>query len=214
VTDMSVAKEERSGICDTLLALGPDQPTLCVGWTTRDMIAHLVLRERRPDAAVGILVGPLSGHTSSVMAQVAEQPFHELVATFRSGPPWWSVFAIPGIGDRANMFELYVHHEDVRRAQPDWQPRPTDVDRENALWAGLTNPMGRMQFRRCSVGVVLRAADRGDVVVKKGEPAVHVVGEPSEIALVAFGRTTDHARVVIQGEPDDIARFESSPKGI
>jgi uncharacterized protein (TIGR03085 family) len=211
---MSLAKEERQGICDTLLELGPDQPTLCVGWTTRDMLAHLVLRERRPDAAVGILVRPFSGHTTNVMAQVAEQPFHELVATFRSGPPWWSVFAIPGVGDRANMFELYVHHEDIRRAQPDWHPRAPDAHREDTLWGGLTNPMGRMLFRRCSVGVVLRAAGRPDVVVKKGEPAVHVVGEPSEITLVAFGRPTDHTRVVVQGAPDDIAKFESSPRGI
>ena len=211
---MSIAKDERDSICDTLLELGPDQPTLCVGWTTHDMIAHLVLRERRPDAAAGIVVRPLSGHTSKVMAQMAEQPFEELVATFRGGPPLWSVFAIPVLGDRANMFELYVHHEDIRRAQPDWQPRPSDVAREDAFWDGLTNPMGRMMFRRCSVGVVLRAAGRSDVVVKKGDPLVHVVGEPSEIALLAFGRSTDKTHVVVQGTPDDIAKFESSPRGL
>jgi uncharacterized protein (TIGR03085 family) len=211
---MSLAREERDGICDTLVELGPDAPTLCVGWTTHDMIAHLVLRERRPDAAAGIVVPPLSGHTSNVMRQVAEQPFDELIATFRGGPPWWSVFAIPGLGDRANMFELYVHHEDVRRAQPDWHPRPAEVHREDALWGGLTNPMGRLLFRRCSVGVVLRSAGRKEFVAKKGEPAVHVVGEPSEITLVAFGRPTDHSRVVIQGEPQDVAKFESSPRGL
>jgi uncharacterized protein (TIGR03085 family) len=211
---MSLASEERDGICDTLVELGPDAPTLCVGWTTRDMIAHLVLRERRPDAAAGIVVRPLSGHTSNVMRQVAEQPFDELIATFRDGPPWWSVFAIPGVGDRANMFELYVHHEDVRRAQPDWHPRPPQAHREDALWGGLTNPMGRLLFRRCSVGVVLRPAGRREFVAKKGEPAVHVVGEPSEITLVAFGRPTDHSRVVIQGDPQDIATFESSPRGL
>jgi uncharacterized protein (TIGR03085 family) len=210
---MSIAKDERQAICDTLLELGPDQPTLCVGWTTHDMIAHLVLRERRPDAAAGIVVRPLSGHTSKVMAQMAEQPFEELVATFRGGPPLWSVFAIPVLGDRANMFELYVHHEDIRRAQPDWQPRPSDPAREDAMWGGLTDAMGRMMFRRCSVGVVLRAAGRPDVVVKKGDPLVHVVGEPTEIALLAFGRSTDKTHVVVQGTPDDIAKFEASPRG-
>ena len=210
---MSLATEERDGICDTLIELGPDQPTLCVGWTTRDMIAHLVIRERRPDVAVGILVRPFSGHMSNVMAQIAEQPFDELIATFRSGPPWWTIYAIPGVGDRANMSEFYVHHEDIRRAQPDWQPRPTDVHREDALWGGLTNPMGRSAVPALlGGGVVLRAAGRRDVVVKKGEPAVHIVGEPSEITLVAFGRPTDHTRVVIQGTPEDIAKFESSPR--
>jgi uncharacterized protein (TIGR03085 family) len=211
---MTIAHDERQGICDTLLELGPDQPTLCVGWTTHDMIAHLVLRERRPDAAAGIVLRPLAGHTSHVMAQMAEQPFEQLVATFRGGPPLWSVFAIPVLGDRANMFELYVHHEDIRRAQADWHPRPSDVAREDSLWEGLTNPMGKMMFRRCSVGVVLRAAGRPDVVVKKGEPAVHVVGEPSEIALIAFGRSTDRTHVVIQGAPEDIAKFEASPRGL
>jgi uncharacterized protein (TIGR03085 family) len=211
---MSIAKQERDGISDTLLELGPDEPTLCVGWTTRDMAAHLVLRERRPDAAAGIVVRPLSGHTSNVMREVAEQPFHELVATFRSGPPWWSVFAIPVVGDRLNLFELYVHHEDIRRAQTDWHPRPTDIDREDALWSALTSPVGKMLFRRCSVGVVLRAAGRTDVVVKKGDPAVHVVGEPSEIALIGFGRPTDRTQVVVQGTPEDIAKFEASPRGL
>ncbi len=211
---MSIAKEERNGICDTLLEFGPDEPTLCVGWTTRDMAAHLVMRERRPDAAAGIVVRPLSGHTTNVMREVADQPFDELVATFRGGPPWWSVFAIPALGDRLNMFELYVHHEDIRRAHPDWQPRPSDLRREDAFWDGLTSPVGRMMFRRCSVGVVLRAAGRPDVVVKKGEPAVHVVGEPSEIALIAFGRPTDRTHVVVQGTPEDIAKFEASPRGL
>jgi uncharacterized protein (TIGR03085 family) len=211
---MSIADDERQGICDTLLTLGPDQPTLCVGWTTHDMIAHLVLRERRPDAAAGIVFRPFSGHTSNVMAQMTEQPYADLVATFRGGPPLWSLFAIPVLGDRANMFELYVHHEDVRRAQPDWQPRASDATREDAFWDGLTNPVGRMMFRRCSVGVVLRAAGRPDVVVKKGEPAVHVVGEPSETALLAFGRPTNKTHVVVQGTPEDIAKFESSPRGL
>src|SRR4051794_24873035 len=103
---MSIADDQREAICDTLLTLGPDQPTLSGGWTTHDMIAHLVVRERRPDAAAGIVLRPFAQHTSNVMAQTAERPFAELVATFRSGPPLWSLFAIPVLGDRANMFEL------------------------------------------------------------------------------------------------------------
>jgi hypothetical protein len=71
-----------------------------------------------------------------------------------------------------------------------------------------------MLFRRCKVGVILRAAGRDDTVVHKGEPSVHVVGEPSEQTLVAFGRPTQLARVVVQGEPDDVAAFESSPRGL
>src|SRR5262249_52743320 len=36
---------ERAELCDLLDELGPDAPTLLDGWTTRDLAAHLVLRE-------------------------------------------------------------------------------------------------------------------------------------------------------------------------
>ncbi|HET6969240.1 MAG TPA: TIGR03085 family protein, partial [Ornithinibacter sp.] len=56
-----VARAERLALCDTLLELGPEAPTLCDPWRTRDLAAHLVVRERRPDAAIGIWLPPLAG---------------------------------------------------------------------------------------------------------------------------------------------------------
>ncbi len=210
---MSITHDERLAMCDLLDQLGPDRPTLCGDWTTRDLLAHLLVRERRPDASLGIVVPAFAGRTESAMQHVAEQSFTENVNTFRTGPPIWTPWAIPVLGDRANLFEFYVHHEDIRRAQPEWEPRPSDPRREDALWGALTM-MGRLLFRRCPGGVVLRAAGRDDAVVRKGEHAVHLVGEPSEIALVAFGRPTELTRIVVQGEPDDIAGFEASPRGV
>lgn len=55
------ARSERLALCETLRAVGPDAPTLCEGWLTRDLAAHLVLRESRPDAAPGIVVSALAG---------------------------------------------------------------------------------------------------------------------------------------------------------
>ena len=54
----------------TMRASGPDAPTLCEGWTTRDLAAHLVIRERRLDATPGILVPQLAGYTAKVQEQV------------------------------------------------------------------------------------------------------------------------------------------------
>ena len=141
-------------MCDLLDQLGPDRPTLCGDWTTRDLLAHLLVRERRPDASLGIVVPMFSGRTEAAMKHVAEQSFTENVNTFRTGPPIWTPWAIPVLGDRANLFEFYVHHEDIRRAQPEWEPRPTEQRREDALWGALTM-MGRLLFRRCPGGVVL-----------------------------------------------------------
>jgi uncharacterized protein (TIGR03085 family) len=210
---MTYTGDERLAMCDTFADVGPDHPTLAGSWTTRDLIAHLIVRERRPDASLGILLRPLAGLTEKARQQVLTKPYEQLVESFRKGPPIWTWSAIPLVGDRANLFEFYVHHEDIRRADDHWQPRPHDDRREQALWSGLTT-MGKLMFRKSPVGVVMSPAERDEITVRKGDRLVHLVGEPSEIALVAFGRATDRTRVVIQGDPADIAAFEASPRGI
>ncbi|WP_346995752.1 maleylpyruvate isomerase N-terminal domain-containing protein, partial [Dietzia sp. SLG310A2-38A2] len=44
----TLAQRERSALVETMRAAGPEAPTLCAGWTTRDLAAHLVVREARP----------------------------------------------------------------------------------------------------------------------------------------------------------------------
>ena len=213
---MTVAHDERQAIARLLAEVGPDQPTLCGTWTTRDLLAHLILRERRPDAAVGILVKPLAARTERVQRQIGEQPWTEMIDVFRTGPPPWTIWAIPGVGDRASLFEFFVHHEDIRRAQPSWEPRAEDRAREDALWANLRTA-GRLLLRRSPVGVVLRAPGRDDLVArmpKRGTAQVTLVGTPSEITLLVFGRPPELARVVVQGEPGDVAAFLASPRGL
>ena len=130
------ARTERAALADLLLALGPDAPTINEGWAARDLAAHLVVRERRPDAAAGALLPPLRGHHARVQRSVAEQPFPELIAQLRR-PPWWSPVSNPLADETANTIEFVVHHEDLRRAQPDWQPRDLPADLNAALWARL-----------------------------------------------------------------------------
>ena len=59
----SLAKRERSALAQTLRTLGPDVPTLCQGWNSFDLLAHLITRETRPDAALGIFIPALSLNT-------------------------------------------------------------------------------------------------------------------------------------------------------
>lgn len=214
---MSVTADERTQLSNLFDDIGPDAPTLCGDWTTRDLVAHLLVRERRPDAAGGILIPALAGRTERVMASVAERPYPELVHEFRLGPPIWSPLGWPVLGDQANLFEFFVHHEDVRRAQPDWQPRPSDgpadIARDDALWKSL-RLASKMLLRHSPVGVVLSSAGRGDIVAKKGDRSVTLVGLPGEITMLAFGRSPDVARVVIEGAHDDVEAFVSSKRGI
>lgn len=211
---MTVTRDERRALSDLLDELGPDQPTLCGSWTTRDLLAHLLVRERRPDAAGGIVVPALARYTERVRLAAADRPFGDMVHDFRHGPPVWAVpWSVPLLGDRANLFEFYVHHEDVRRARPGWTPRPEDRRLDDALWSSL-KVMGRVLFRHSPVGVTLRSTDRADVVARRAPNGVLVVGLPSEITLVAFGRATELARVVIQGDAEHIAAFEASARGV
>ena len=95
---MSVAQRERAALVETLRAVGPDAPTLCEGWTTRDLTAHLVVRERRPDALPGLLFGPLTSYTARVQNRLATSTkWEDLVELVASG----SAGAVPVQGSRS-----------------------------------------------------------------------------------------------------------------
>jgi uncharacterized protein (TIGR03085 family) len=210
---VTITANERAEMCDSFEEFGPDAPTLCEGWTTRDLLAHLLVRERRPDAAAGIAVPMLRKHAADVTDAFKAEPWSDMINLFRLGPPVWTIWAIPVVGDKANLAEFFVHHEDIRRAQPGWSPRPDDPDRDDALWKPMKF-MGRLLFRKSPVGVTLRSAGRDDIVAKKGDRGVVLVGLPGEILLHAFGRPLEKCRVVVQGDPADVDAFESSSRGL
>jgi uncharacterized protein (TIGR03085 family) len=208
-------------MCALLDQVGPDQQTLCGGWRTVDLAAHLVLRERRPDASLGVLGGPLAGHTRKVQGKITERtPFPELIELIRSGPPRLSVFGIPGADALANSVEYFVHHEDVRRAQPGWEPRSLDEGLSDLLWRQLR--VARMMLRHAPVGVEF-AREGGDpgrsalpvrtaapvrITAKARAPMVTVTGTPAELTMWAFGRT-GAARVRMEGSDPDVAALTS-----
>jgi uncharacterized protein (TIGR03085 family) len=199
---MAVSTDERAAICALFEELGPDEPTLCEGWRTRDLAAHLVVRERRPDAAGGILLAPLAGYTKRVQDGYAAKPWTELVELVRTGPPAFSPTRIPAIDKAINSVELFVHHEDVRRAQPGWKPRDADPARDAMAWGAVTRT-GRLTLRRSPVGLVLRRPDGTEAVVKRGPNTVILAGEPGELLLFALGRDAVH--LDFDGEQRSIA---------
>lgn len=207
-----VARQERQELCDLFLEVGPDAPTLCTGWTTRDLAAHLIVRESRPDAALGILIKPLAGYADSVQAKVAMRPWPDLVREVRTGPPVLSVFRLPGAQGLADPFEFAIHHEDVRRAQPGWSPRGLPVAEQDLFWQRLSRA-GRLLARTSPVGVALRRSDTGEMLVAKaGTPSVTLIGEPLELVLRLYGRR--ECVVDVEGSEGAVARFESARFGV
>ena len=206
------ARRERLLLVDLLEAVGPDAPTLCEGWKTRDLAAHLVLRERRPDAAGGMFIKPLAARLAKVQGEYSAKPYPEVLELFRSGPPPLSLFGIPGADEAANTVEYYVHGEDVRRAQPGWEPRVLDAEFAEALWKRLAR-MAPLSGRRSPVGLVLRRPDGQTAVARKGAPVVTVTGEPAELLLFAMGRQAQ-AQVELEGEPDAVDRVRTAQLGV
>ena len=177
----SIAWRERQALVALFAQLGPDQPTLCEGWKTADLAAHLVIREHRPDAAVGILFAPLANWNNRTIAKLAPR-FAKNVAILKRGAPVWS--PIRWFDAQANTLEMLIHHEDVRRGQPGWAPRDlAAIDAQ--LWL-LVKRAHAFSSRKSPTSVTLAAPD-GRTIPSTGSTTV--VGEPMELLLYVMGRT-------------------------
>ncbi|MFD9208846.1 TIGR03085 family metal-binding protein [Streptomyces sioyaensis] len=206
------AKRERLLLADLLESAGPEAPTLCENWSARDLAAHVVVRERRADAAAGVLVKPLAARLQRVQAEFAAKPYEELIQLIRTGPPRMSPFALKQLDEVSNTVEFYVHTEDVRRAQPDWSARELDPVFADALWSRLER-MARVLGRKSPVGLVLRRPDGRTAVAHRGTPVVTVVGEPGELTMFAFGRQ-EAADVALDGDKEAIDRLLAAKLGV
>jgi uncharacterized protein (TIGR03085 family) len=205
------AQEERQGLADDLLRLGPEADTLCQGWRAADLAAHLVIRDRRPDAAAGILIPPLARRTARIQdAERDRWSWPELVERVRTGPPY--PVRLRPLDQAMNTVEYFVHHEDLLRAQPAALPRQIDAALETALWSRL-KLQGRAMLRRAPVGVVVEAPGFGRATLKRSTPSVTVTGSPAELTLWAFGRQ-GAAEVSYSGDDVSVERLKQTTLGL
>ena len=206
----SLARRERDALCDLALLLGPDAPTLCEGWDARDLVTHLVVRERRPVSSLGNVVPPLAGLTERAMARGRERSYGVEVERLRR--PAAPLRVVPVLDDLMNTVELVVHHEDLRRAQPGWEPRTLPAADLDALWSQVTK--GAALFgRKLPEPTVLRRTDTGaTAVARKGPDPVTISGPVVELVLFLFGR--DQTRdLAFEGLPEAVARVRSADLG-
>ena len=207
------AQRERAALSDTLLAVGPEAPTLCEGWLARDLAAHLVLREHRPLASVGIWAAPMRSYTQKVQDELAAQPWEDLVALVRAHPPRWSPAGwSTKVEQLVDGGELFIHHEDLRRG--DGVPRPRELSREDqdALWATLRGT-GKLAFRKSPVGVIIDVPGRESTPIKGGDRTVTIRGAVGEVLLASSGRARA-AEIDLLGRPEDVARLQATPLGL
>jgi uncharacterized protein (TIGR03085 family) len=205
-------RSERNALCDLFTRVGPAAPTLCEGWTTSDLATHLVVRERKPLAALGLVLPPFAAGLERTMKRTSkEKTYDGLVALVRSGPPsLLRPFDAP-----MNMSEYFIHHEDVRRGGGDTTPRPeSDIaDVEEALWKSMGRGSRLLTRSLASTGLDLVHSDGRVVHARSGEQAATLTGRPGEIALYLSGRKAA-AHVEVGGPPEAAAALRDARFGI
>jgi uncharacterized protein (TIGR03085 family) len=203
---LSLAQQERTTLCDLFMEFGPDALTLCDGWSTADLAAHLVVRERRPDSGPGLVWPPLAGYTDKVRRTVRDRTlWGKLVETVRRGPP---VLLRPFDGPM-NTVEFFIHTEDVRRAQDGWEPRDISSELVDALWARV-GPGG--MAKKVPATIVITAPGRADREGGTG-PRLTLAGDPGELTMFGAGRQ-GAARVEISGDAALAAQLRAASLGI
>lgn len=214
---MQFVEPSREFLAETLLAAGPGADTLCDGWRTQELAAHLYLREHNPGVGLGMVLKPWKKATDKAIAKLAEESsspgtFAALVEKFRAGPPKMSPFALKAVDKNANLTEFFVHTEDVRRATDRWAPRALDAGYSEALWADLIKRAAIM-YRSVDLGIVLVNPNGPRHVAKRAPVSVAIIGAPGELLMHANGRT-GHALVSFEGQPDAVALLQTAEVGL
>jgi len=208
----SLDARERRELCTLLDDLGPDAPTLCEGWRTADLAAHLVVRERDPRSGPGILLGErfpkLEAYTTKLMERVKAKGYGVAVDKIRTGPPF-GPFKMPGLRTLINLQEYVVHFEDVRRANG-LAPRTDRPDLDAKIWS-LLERGAKLQLRGVKgVGVRLQWGEQS-FHARKGDELATIAGAPVDLLLYLFGAPRrrpgrDHRR---RGRRRDAPRREA-----
>lgn len=196
----TLAQRERHALADLLLQVGPDAPTMCEGWTTYDLAAHLWTRETDPAAMLGTMGGPFAGLADARRERAKQQyPYEELVELVRAGPRPGS--PLRRFDQSANTLEFLVHHEDVRRGADLSVPeRELSYLDDEEIVRRLGVP-AQLRLGRLGVQTVLVDEGTGHVVRVGQGAVVTVTGPPTELALYVFGRRA-HVDVVGPVAPD------------
>ena len=203
---------ERAELCDLFVARGPDAPTLCEGWNTLDLAAHLVIREHDPRSGLAILGGGrFASLEHKLMDRARAQGYETLVERLRAGPPLVP-WRLPVLRPLLNENEWFVHHEDVRRANGEG-PRADRPDLDAFAWTTVRR-MSRLMLRRVEgAGVALAAPGVGEVPARGPGPSARVTGGPQELVLFLYGRR-GAAQVDITGPDEAVAALAAADLGI
>lgn len=208
---MNLAQTERAALQASLLEKGPDAPTLCGEWTTKDLAAHLYVREQKPGAALRSMLPGKQDPAKEEFEEALTRPYEDVVNAWAEGPqglnPWR---ALDSIG---NGMEHFIHHEDVLRGalQPgdEVEVRPMEHAHGKELHRILKLLAPRMIKSPCPVvlapvGFPRIVLHEGRGVSADGENVCRISGGVGELLLWLSGR--DVVKLTFEGNQEGVVR--------
>lgn len=189
---------ERRELCDLMDELGPDAPTLCEGWTTLDLAAHLVLREH------------FKKWTGDRLTTAKSAGLPAIVQRLRAGAPLvpWRV---PRVRTVLNGVEYFIHHEDVRRANGRTR-RADRPDLDAMAWRAVGFAGRRVARQLRPHGLSMLCPDGRSRQIGPAGGAM-LRGEPTELLLYLSGRR-DAAEVTVDGAAEAVAALQQARAGM
>ncbi|MFT3888196.1 MAG: maleylpyruvate isomerase family mycothiol-dependent enzyme [Arachnia sp.] len=195
-SDAERVRWARDAFVATARLLDPAAPTLCAGWTARDLLGHLLVLRHDPVAWPGIALPALAGLTARRMAAATAVGYEAALDRLASGSVWLPpVFETPTSRWGHHVGEYIVHTEDLRRANglPSVEVSGETAD---ALWRRAL-VAARQLHARASGGIAVTRTDTGETaIVLDRSPLVRVSGLPLEL-LVWAHRGAAHAQVAL-----------------
>ncbi len=140
-----------------------------------------------------------------------KMPWASRVDRWRQGPSGLSPARIGKVDELMNTAEHFIHHEDVRRGVPGWTVRALDPETDQAVLDQVRSRLSGLQLKQLGVGVQARLPDQRTFQIRLGDPAITLVGEPSELLLWISGRRTA-CQVEVEGSPAALEMVERASR--
>jgi len=196
ITDWIAA--ERRDIADMLDGLSAEQwesPSLCEGWTTRHVVAHLTMPFRYAAPRFMMELAKAGGSFQRLSDGIADRdaalPRAQLIAALRDNAehPWQP----PGGGHEGALTHDVIHGLDI--THPLRIERAISPDAMRAVLDMITGPQSRQHFGVDVDGVQLQAVDL-DWSCGTGAP---LIGRAQDLALLLTGRRVPEGAISGEG---------------
>lgn len=194
-------ERECPAVGETILSLGADAPTVWPGLPVKAYLVNMLTRSH--PRTLGKRGDELSTWSlEALVEQLGRRPDRRV--------PW-------PIRNHLLGASLFIVHEDIRRAQPGWEPRPLSFDDQFALGFGLVT-RGK-ELKDAGVPTVVRpqlthappgAPPPPEIRLIRGPDPVIVSGPVGELVLYCYARGSFARDVSLDGSPEKVEKLRSA----